>query len=75
MHNYIVKMRHDAGTISIRTAAQDEESAIALVCKYEMAPRRSVVSVTKVAVCAKCLTEHSPTCPVTRGRAATTTIY
>lgn len=42
---YDVRIRHDAGTVTIRTAASSPEAATAIVLKAESAPARSVVSV------------------------------
>lgn len=47
----------------------------AMTCARKMAARVRRRLKNKPPVCAKCLEPHDPTCPVTGGRAATTTIY
>lgn len=43
MENYIVKMKHDAGTVRIQINASSEEAAIEAVLKIERAPRSAVM--------------------------------
>lgn len=40
--HYTLRVKHDAGFVSIRTVAQSEDAAIALVMRAERCPRRSI---------------------------------
>lgn len=51
MHTYTVVMGHDRGTIRIETVAKDGETAAAIVCEFEGAPRSAVGAVYRADVC------------------------
>jgi len=46
--HYVVRLRHDLGTIRVITAATDHRAAIARVVAIAHAPRHAVVSVQKI---------------------------
>ena len=46
--HYVVTLRHDDGTIRIRTAASSAEVAIDIVLRAEHTPQSAVVSVREV---------------------------
>lgn len=45
MTEFIVRLKHDTGFVSVRVAAKDTDTAIKLVCKAERAPFSAVRSV------------------------------
>jgi len=46
--HYVVRLRHDLGTLRVITAAADHRAAIARVIASANAPRQAVVSVQKI---------------------------
>jgi len=45
MNNYIVRLKHDTGFVTLRIAALTTQKAIELVCEIEKAPFTAVRSV------------------------------
>lgn len=42
-HEYQVRLRHDAGQVTVTTVAESEAAAIRIVLAAELAPRRAVL--------------------------------
>lgn len=53
---YRVTLRHDAGTVTLSTAAPDSDTAVRLVMAAERCPRCAVVSVTQPLNCGHAIT-------------------
>ena len=45
---YRVRLRHDAGTVTLTTAARTLEAAVALILHTERAPARAVISARQI---------------------------
>lgn len=45
---YSVHLRHDTGSVRIRVCARNKKAAAQLVCDYDRAPLRAVISVRRL---------------------------
>lgn len=48
MNDYIAKLKHDNGTITLYVKATSEENAKELICKAEGCPKCAIYSIRKI---------------------------